>query len=93
MKTRRTRVKESDFPVIPPHMKTYLVVTKNGVETQIAAYDFTENTDEGRIYFHKEKDKSDKKSFLLTNWVVAVLEIERQLTVAEIRERGRNAKR
>ena len=74
-------------------MKTYLVITKNGVETQITAYDFTENAEDGRIYFHKAKDNSDKKSFLVTTWVTAILEIEKPLTLAELRERAKDARK
>jgi hypothetical protein len=93
MKARRTPVKAIESENTPHPMKTYLVMTKSGVETKITACDYTENAEDGRVYFHKAKDKSDKKTFFLTSWVLAIVEMDNHLTLPEIRVRKRNAKK
>lgn len=56
-------------------MSSYLVVLKSYAEKTIAAYGYTEDPQTGRIYFHKKKDKSDKNTFFLAPWLIAIIEM------------------
>jgi hypothetical protein len=62
-------------------MRTYLVIIKSYAQFTIDAYDYTENAEDGRIYFHKTKDKSDKKTFFSSAWLIAIMEIPKRETV------------
>ena len=74
-------------------MKTYLIIIKSYAEFTIDAYDYTEHSEDGRVYFHKTKDKSDQKTFFLASWLIAIIEIAKHETVDGFRTPVRNGKK
>jgi hypothetical protein len=74
-------------------MKSYLVITKSSAEITVTAYDYTEDGKDGRVYFHKAKDKSDRKNFFVTGWVAAIVEIENHDKPNEPRKSVRKARK
>lgn len=56
-------------------MKTYLVRFKNGFDQNLSAYGFIEDPIASRFYFHMKAGESDRKSFVDSNDVSAIIEI------------------
>jgi hypothetical protein len=53
-------------------MKTYRVYRKKDKPIDFEAFSYTENIDAGRVYFHKQEDKSDRECFCFLSSVDAI---------------------
>lgn len=56
-------------------MKNYLIRFKGAADQIVSAHDYTEDAVNGRFWFHKQQDRSDKKSFIEASAVSAILEV------------------